>query len=133
MDADDDHDDHGDQDMQFSHTRSQATATTLGRGVTQEEQASTAKRLSQSSEHIFNEVMAKCKEVYKVMEGDVAVTAALMETLNQAYLDAAGAKARKERLRAIHEDGGDADDLHLSANGTSKLRNAKRIKAHGTV
>jgi hypothetical protein len=46
-----------------------------------------------------------------------------------AYLDAVGAKARKERLRATHEDGGDADDLHLSADGTSKLRNAKRIKA----
>jgi hypothetical protein len=38
------------------------------------------KALSQSSEHNFNEVMAKCKDVYKVVEGDAAATAALMKT-----------------------------------------------------
>jgi hypothetical protein len=77
--------------------------------------------------------MAKCKEVYKAMEEDTAATAALRKTLNQVYLDKVEATARDKRVRATQEDGGDADGLHLSANGTSKLRNAKRIKAHGTI
>jgi hypothetical protein len=77
--------------------------------------------------------MTKYKEIYKVVEGSAAATGDLMETLSQAYLDAVESKAREERVRATHEDGGDGDGLHLSANGTSKLRSAKRIKAYGTM
>jgi hypothetical protein len=74
--------------------------------------------------------MAKCKEVYKVVEGDVTAVAAFMETLKQYAVET---KSREEQVRATHEDGGETDGLHLSANGTSKLRNAKRIKANGNM
>jgi hypothetical protein len=135
MDAENDDYGRGDQDMQFSHTRSQAAAATLGRDVllTQEEQASTVNSLSQSAEHTFNEVMALCKEAYKVIEGDVTAVAALKKTLKQSYLDSVERKAREEQVRATYEDGSETGGLHLSANGTSKLRSAKRFKACGNM
>jgi hypothetical protein len=47
------------------------------------------------------------------------------EDQDQAYLDAAGAKVKEERVTATREDGGDADGLHLSTNGMRRNQDTR--------
>jgi hypothetical protein len=66
--------------------------------------------------------MADCKEVYKVVKGEVTATTTLMETLSQACLDAVGSKARDQWVRATHEDVGGAEGLYIQVKECDENR-----------